>query len=154
MEENTNEQKPRSTLKIVIAIILVLITIFVVVKIIEYQHSISSTTNQGNSDGNTKLFSRSANNGDIFVDGEIDWSNLGVKYIITPQVDINNLRVTICLLDDNKTILTTIEKTLGNVEEGVQVSVSISLLELSLSNIWNTKYESISVSGGTGSYFA
>ncbi|MCH5172414.1 MAG: zinc ribbon domain-containing protein [Erysipelotrichales bacterium] len=115
---------------------------------------IDSKKNPYNQDGATQLFKRSANNNDIYVNSDLDLSNLGVKYIITPQVDIDGLKVTIEFLDKNMNALDSYVKSIGNVKKGVQVNFSISLLDLGISVAWNTKYESLGVTGGTVSYFA
>lgn len=127
---------------------------FGVVKFIEHKQTENSITSQGNSDGDTKLLSRSARNSDIKVVSDLDLSSLGAKYTITPQTDISNLSITISFLDSNKKVLTSIEKPLDNVKESVQVSFSISLIDLSLSVAWNTQYESWTVTDGTVSYFS
>jgi len=81
-------------------------------------------------------------------------SSFGVKYVIMPNTDITNLSLKIKFLDDDKKVLYTMTKSLDNVKEGVQASLSISLFELSLSVSLNTSYTSWQVSGGTVSYFS
>ncbi len=97
---------------------------------------------------------REANNGDITVDGELDFSSLGEKIIIFPQVDIDDLEITLKLYDDNNKLLTTRVKYFGNVKKGVSVEFSISIVDLGLSVSWNARKTSIEVTGGTVSYFA
>ena len=157
MSENSSEKKSHGFLKFLIAVLIIGACVFGVVKIVQYQQSKQTVdgngTTQGNTDGNTHLFKRSANNNDISVTSDLDLLSFGVKYAIIPQKDIDGLVVTVNLLDKNKNILKSVVKSLGNVKQGVQVSFSISLLELGISVAWNTQYESIAVTGGTVSYF-
>ena len=158
MSEKSGEKKSHGFLIFLIVILVIGACIFGVVKLIQYQQSKQTVdgngTTQGNSDGNNHLFKRSANNRDISVDSDIDFSSFGIKYTILPQTDIDGLVVTINLLDSNKKIINSVVKSLGNVKQGVQINFSISLFDLGLSVAWNTKYESIAVTGGTVSYFA
>lgn len=158
MDETTQKKKSHWFLKFLIAVIIIGACVFGVVKFVQYQQSKSiidgSGTTQGNKDGNTHLFSRSANNNDILINSDLDLSSFGGKYTVTPQTDIQNLQITIYFLDKNKKTLTSKVENLGNVKQGTQVSFSISLFDLGLSVAWNTVYNSIAVTGGTVSYFA
>lgn len=97
---------------------------------------------------------RRANNGDILFDCDLDLSSFGAKYTITPQSDINNLVIELGFFDSNKNELCTQEKTIGNVKKGVQVSFSVSLLDISLSTAWNTRYVSCRVVDGRVPFFS
>lgn len=130
------------------------VAILAMTKCIEYKQTENLTTSQVNTDGNTKILSRSARNSDVIVVSDLDLSSFGAKYTITPQTDINQLVITITFLDSNKNALISIQKPLGNVKEGVQVNFSVSLFDLGLSVIWNIEYESWTITGGTVSYFA
>lgn len=158
MSETDEKKKSHGFLKFLIAILIIGICVFGVVKFIQYLQSQSivdgNGTTQGNTDGNTHLFSRSANNNDVKIDSDLDLANFGVKYIVMPQTDISNLQITINFLDKNKNVLTSKVENIGNVKQGVQISSSISLFDLGLSVAWNTEYNSIAVTGGTVSYFA
>ncbi len=158
MSETDEKKKSHGFLKFLIAILIIGICVFGVVKFIQYLQSQSivdgNGTTQSNTDGNTHLFSRSANNNDVKIDSDLDLANFGVKYIVMPQTDIRNLQITINFLDKNKNVLTSKVENIGNVKQGVQVSSSISLFDLGLSVAWNTEYNSIAVTGGTVSYFA
>lgn len=87
------------------------------------------------------------------INSDLDLSSFGGKYIVIPQIDIDNLQITVNYLDKNQNILTSKIENLGNVSKGIQVSFSISLFDLGLSVIWNIQHESIVVTGGTVSYF-
>ena len=151
------EKKSHGFLKFLIAVVIIGACIFGVVKLVQYQqtkYQDGQGTTQGNHDGDKHLFKRSANSNDISVNSDLDLTSFGGKYTILPQTDIDGLEVTINYLDSNRKILQSVVKSLGNVKEGVQVSFSISLFDMGLSVAWNTKYESIVVTGGTVSYFA
>ena len=158
MSENSNKKSSHGFLKFILVVLIIGACIFGIVKFVQYQQSKQivdgNGTTQGNTDGNKHLFKRSANNSDISVNSDLNLSSLGIKYVILPQTDIDGLVVTVNLLDKNKNIIDSVVKSLGNVKQGVQVNFSISLLELGVSTAWNTKYESIVVTGGTVSYFA
>lgn len=151
------QKKSHGFLKFLLVVIIIGACIFGFVKFVQCQQANQIVdghgTTQGNSDGNTHLFKRSANINDISFDYDFDLANLGEKIIIIPHTDIDGLQITINFLDSNKKILTSISKSLGNVKQGVQVSFSISLMDLGISVAWNTKYNSIAVTGGTVSYF-
>ena len=146
--ETSKKKRSNGFLKFIVILTILAGCIMGISKIIDSQ------INPHNQDGATQLFKRSANNNDIYVNSDLDLSNLGVKYIITPQVDIDGLKITIKFLDKNMKVLDSYVKSIGNVKKGVQVNFSISLLDLGISVAWNTKYESLGVTGGTVSYFA
>ena len=160
VDNNTIEKtqkKSHGFLKFLIAVTIIGACIFGIVKFVQYQqtkYEDGQGTTQGNHDGDKHLFQRSANSNDISVSSDLDLASFGGKYVITPLTNITGLEITINYLDENKKILNSVVKSLGNVKEGVQVSFSISLFDLGLSVAWNTKYESIVVTGGTVSYFA
>ena len=146
-------------LKFVVVMLIIVGILFIVVKCVQSRQSESnggsgSQTTQENHDGDKHLFRRSANINDISVDSELDLSSFGGKYVIIPQTDIDGLEITINYMDENRKVLHSVVKTLGNVKQGLQVNFSISLFDLGLSIAWNTKYESVVVTGGTVSYFA
>ena len=158
MSDTNEKKKSHGLLKFLIVVVIIGACVFGIVKFVQYQQSKSivdgNGTMQGNKDGNTHLFSRSANINDVIIDYDLDLANLGVKYIVMPQTDISNLQITINFLDKNKKVLTSKVENLGNVKQGVKVSSSISLFDLGLSVAWNTEYNSFAVTGGTVSYFA
>ena len=107
-----------------------------------------------NNSSEAKLLSRSANNSDVLLNGETDLSNLGAKYIVTPQHDIDGLKLKIKVCDSKGNALKTYDKYLGNVARGVSVTFSISIADLGLVNSLKASYMRCSVVGGTVSYFA
>lgn len=158
MSDNANEKKSHGFLVFLIVLVIVGACIFGIVKFLQSQQAQrvvdGNGTTQSNTDGNTRLFKRSANNSDIIIDSDLDLANFGGKYTVSPQTDIDGLQITVNYLDKNKNILTSKVENLGNVKQGVQVSFSVSLFDLGLNVAWNTEYESIAVTGGTVSYFA
>lgn len=155
---NTQPKKGHPILKFLIIFLIIFVCVFAVVKFVDYQNSKQQIdkggTTQGNHSGDKQLFRRSANINDITYSLDLDLSSLGEKCTITPNVDIDGLEITLNFLDKNENLLDSIVKQLGNVKEGVQVSFSVSLFDMNLSVAWNTKYDSIAVTGGTVSYFA
>lgn len=153
MSENDNKES-RGQLKGFVIFFLVatlLIGAFIcVVFLSDASSSSTESPSTGSSSSNGYHFEvgRKAHNSDILFDCDLDLSSFGAKYTITPQSDINNLVIELGFFDSNKNELCTQEKTIGNVKKGVQVSFSISLLDMSLSTAWNTKYISCSVVSG------
>lgn len=97
---------------------------------------------------------RNANNNDITADGALDFSSLGEKITIIPQVDIDDLEITLEFYDKDYKPLTTKVKYFGNVKKGVSVEFSVSIVELGLSVSLKAVYTSVEVTRGTVSYFA
>ena len=165
-QQNNNQSGEEKTangfLRVLSVLIILGVIVFIGVKFVQCQAKTESTqqselpqtSNQQCSNGNNKLFSRSANNGDIIIDSDLDLSSFGMKCVVSPQRDITNLELTIEFLDSNENVLTTKVKSLGNVKKGAQVSFSISIVELGLSATWKTHYARVAVSGGTVSYFS
>ena len=153
----TPQKKSHGFLIFLIVAVILGVCIFGIVKFVQYQqteYDDGRGTIQGNHDGDRQLFKRSASSNDISVDSDLDLTSFGGKYTVLPQTDIDGLELTIHFLDSNRSVLQSVVKSLGNVKKGVQVSFSISLFDLGVSVAWNTKYESIVVTGGTVSYFA
>lgn len=109
------------------------------------------------SNSKPSLLSRSATLNDITISGDdLDLSSFGEKLTFTPKKDISGLKLKFVFQKSNGTQLQTIEKSIGNVKEGRQYSVTISITELKWDVIKNAfdlqcKY---TVSAGTVSYFA
>ena len=152
-ESETADKKSHGFLKFLIVLFIIGAIIFAFVKCSEYKSTVNSNTSQGNSDGTTHLLKRSARNSDISVESDLDLSSFGAKYTIMPETDIDDLEITVSFLDENKNVLTSFEKSPGDVKESVQVNFSISLFDMSLTVALKTKYETWTVTGGTVSYF-
>lgn len=157
-ESKNNTKKSHGGLTFFIVIIVLSVCIFGIVKLIQYQQTKQPVdgqhTTQGNLDGTSHLFRRSANLNDVTISTELDLASFGSKIIIMPKVDISMLEITVNFLDSNKKLLTSTSKQVGNVKKGVQATFSISLFELGFSVAWNTKYNTVAVTGGTVSYFS
>ncbi|MDE7405541.1 MAG: hypothetical protein K2M89_01535 [Clostridiales bacterium] len=125
----------------------------------QYNYSDRDTDRDTGTGSNSKpsLLSRSATLNDITISGDdLDLSSFGEKLTFTPKKDIDGLKLKFVFQKSNGTKLQTIEKSMGNVKEGKQYSVTISITELKWDVIKNAfdlqcKY---TVSAGTVSYFA
>lgn len=100
-----------------------------------------------------KLFSRSANIGDLTIN-KYKEGLLEIQYSFVPKKDIKNLQITINIKDEESNILNTQIKNLGNVIEGNQYFFTVQLTELSLSGYFNANNLTLAVTGGTVSYFS
>lgn len=155
MDDNSNKNTNNSHgfLKFLVCFIIICGCIFGLVKCAEYLPTVNPITSKGNSDGNTKIFSRSARKDDLnFIDSGLDLSSLGAKYTFIPNNDINNLQITIIFMDKNKNIIQQIVKSCGSVKKGVKESFSISLFDFGITTALQIKYTSWNISGGTVSY--
>lgn len=106
----------------------------------------SYNSNNSNNDGEYTLLSRSATSNDIYMHVNYDFT-----ISITPNVDIKNLDITFTFYDESDTLITTQEKTFGNVNANVTYDVNTSL---SLVELFQSSKVSAKVTGGTVSYFA
>ena len=147
-KQEPENNKPKNPWKIIAILLIIAIVIFSFVKLIE-----CATTNNQNKDGATHLTSRSARNNDISISTDTDWSSLGTRIIITPNIDIDDLKITVNIQNSSKTTIYTTQKFIGDVKKNVQTSCSVTLSELGWNNSLNAKYVSVTVSGGTVSYF-
>lgn len=156
--ENGGDKGSHGFLSFLIVVFIIGACVFGVVKYFQYWQSKSivdgSGSTQSNTDGNNHLLKRSATRNDIVVDSDTNLASMGAKYKVIPQIDIENLQITVNYLDENKRILVSKVKNLGNVTKGEKIEFTISIVDISLSDAWNTRYESIAVTGGTVSYFA
>ncbi len=134
-------------IKALLIILLILISIFAIVKIGECVNSKNL-----NNDGTLNITSRSANNSDINIDLSTEFS-FSMNYELIPKTDIKNLQLTFTFMDNNRNVITTKTKNVGNVTEGTKYTVTISLTEFSLTEIFNIQYAQCNVTGGTVSYF-
>lgn len=136
----------------IIAFILFVIIGFAIAYIITQK-----TNSDSDNNSQPSLLSRKATLNDITVSGDdLDLSSFGEKLTFTPKKDIDGLKLKFIFQKSNGTQLQTIEKSVGNVKEGRQYSVTISITELKWDVIKNAfdlqcKY---TVSAGTVSYFA
>ncbi len=153
-ETSNNEKKKERGVLRFFALVFLFLFVFCLVKCNDYQKTVNPHSNTGNSDGNYKIFSRSANINDLTIESDLDLLSLGLKYTIVPKVDIENLELTIYLEDKNNQTLKTINKSLGDVKEDEIIDFSLSISDYGLSVSLKAQYQSISVSGGTVKYLS
>ena len=66
-----------------------------------------------------------------------------------PYVDIDDLELQFKYYDNDKNLITTKTKSVGNVKEGNQYTVSVSLTEFNFFDLFKINYTSVSVINGT-----
>lgn len=108
------------------------------------------TSNGGNSSG---ILTRSANNNDIYVTVNNDFS-LEISLTVKPYTDINGLSILVEFADKNHNIVTTKTKYLGKANKDADYKVSFALTEFSVSQVFKIMYIRTSVESGTVSYFS
>lgn len=72
-------------------------------------------------------------------------TNYSITFI--PKTDIEDLIINFDIYDKNKKFLKTINKNIGTVKKGNQYTSEIHIYDLSIQQIWNSNYISISISG-------
>ena len=153
-DNNIPKKKNHSCLITIGVVILFALIFFGIIFLLNYTQD---NDNNNGASGTHRPLSRNATLNDITVTGDdLDLASFGEKLTFTPKKDIDGLKLKFIFQKSNGTQLQTIEKSLGNVKEGQQYSITISLFELSWDVIKNTadlqcKY---TVSAGTISYFA
>ena len=98
-----------------------------------------------------EIISRDATNNDISIDISQEIS-LNINYKMTPKVDINNLEITFRYYSKSNKLLSTKIKQIGNVSEGTEYTISVSLTEFSIISIFQISYVRMNVTGGTVTY--
>ena len=96
----------------------------------------------------TKILTREATINDINIDTSQELS-LNVQYIMIPYTDINDLELKFKYYDKNHKLVTTKTKSIGNVKEGTQYSISINFGEFNFFDLFKISYTSVSVINGT-----
>ena len=139
------------TIVLIISAVLSLIIVLVVIPALQGRGVTETTVN---TDGAGKLFSRSANNGDIELETSSRIFPLSYEIIITPNTDIKNLQFTFVFIDENDNEVVTRNYILGNVTKGVNYSISYGLSEISVTQMSKIAGVKARVIGGTVSYFA
>ena len=129
------------------------IILILVVGLVLFRQCDSAQSNSNISDSTPQLLTRSARDSDVSIsyDNESMWNK---RYKITPNVDIADLEITFIYLDENRNELCSIVKTIGNVSEGTEYSVTVMSSEFSFSDLWSVSYWRSAVTGGNISYFA
>lgn len=146
------EEKKHPFLKFLVIAIIIGAIIFVVVKCIDYK-----TQNNGDTPTNTQgqqhLTRRSARASDISISQSSEFS-LSAIYKLTPNVDIEDLQVTIYFLDGSNNNVATKVKAIGNVIANTEYSFSFGMTDFNLSELMKMQRWRWEVTGGTVSYFA
>ena len=106
-------------------------------------------------DGNysPQVFSRAATNNDISVDFNYE-GIIAINVDVTAKSDIKDLALTLKFTNENRVTIKTLERYVGNIDEGETERISISISEFGLSEIFTIQYVEASVTGGSVSYFA
>ena len=106
-----------------------------------------------NTDGNPVLLNRAATTYDFTLEQDVEATILNLKdsYILIPNVDIKNLKITFKYYDGSNKLISTVSKDVGDVTKSSRYTVSV---EHSLSEIFKINAYTYTVSGGTVSYFS
>ncbi|MDE6441886.1 MAG: hypothetical protein K2L12_03920 [Clostridia bacterium] len=139
-------QNKHGFLKFLIVILIIGIFIFSIVKFVD------CLNNPHNSDGGTKLLSRSASNSDIKLEQSVEATIMNLKdsYIVIPNCDIQNLQITFTYYNSSGNALSSVTKDIGSVVENSSYTITI---DHTISEIISIEKYSYSVTGGTVSYF-
>lgn len=83
---------------------------------------------------------------------EFDFFNMGYKFNIVPQVDIDGLKLRIIFLYKNSKLVERFDKYVGNLKEGLQVNFMVSFS--SMDNFMKVHSCQVNILEGEVSYFA
>ena len=141
-------QKKNSTGGCLLKVLAVLILAPLVITIADLGITSCRVKNANPGSSNAKPFTRDATNADVHID--LSSPSLTKACItIRPYHDIDNLKLTIKYLDKNGNTITSEQKTIGNVKEGMEYNTYLNVLEFPS----KTDKYSVGVSGGTVSSF-
>ena len=87
-------------------------------------------------------------NSDITIANDTSFS-LNANIIVTPKYDIKDLQITFSFYADDKKLIATKARILGNVLKGTQYSVTFAASEFSIASLMQISSYSWKVSGGT-----
>ena len=147
-----NKKRGRTILIVLLIFFAIGLSLYLIVRC-SLRASMGNDGSGSSSSNIPQLITRSAKNSDISIDVVEDIS-LSNNYMLIANVDIKGLELKFTYLDKNKKIITTVEKTVGNVVKGGQYTVSVSLSEFSFLEFLKISYSQCEVIGGTVSYFA
>ena len=141
--DDADSSEPRIGKKGIFWIIIICIIAFslLVAGIYQLSEKNSGTDNSG-------IMSRSAKSSDISVKTSEAFS-LSYDIIVTPNTNISGLVITIDFYGDDKKLVATKSRTMGNVEKNKSYTLSFSLSEFSLSSLTKISYYKYNVTGGT-----
>lgn len=144
-KEDTSDKKSRVFLVFSISVIIILV--LTLIGFAAFKELDKSSENNINSP-----FKRSVKIDDIQLNTEFDFFNMGYKFNIVPQVDIDGLKLRIIFLDKNSKLVERFDKYVGNLKEGLQVSFMVSFS--SMDNFMKVHSCQVNILEGEVSYFA
>lgn len=110
-------------------------------------------TKDGDGGYNPQIFSRAATNNDISIDFNYE-GVIAINVDVTAKSDIKDLALTLKFTNKNGVTIKTMERYVGNIDEGETERISIGISEFGLNEIFTIHYVEASVTGGSVSYFA
>ena len=157
-ENETHNNAPAfaTLFKFFILVVIAFLIFAGVMKCVQEIDEKGSSNNKGNSNNKNpiqQLLTRDATNSDIEYEAETNIKKLGVDINIHPNCDIEDLEIKIEILDGDKKVIETINKFIGNVKEGVEITRTVSITDMSFINTLKSRYFRVTVIGGTISYF-
>jgi len=143
-------KKKHGFLKFILTIAIIAIVALVLFKVVD------CLTNPDNDDGHLNPTTRTARQSDISVkEGSISISELGCNYVVTPNVDISGLKLSVRIYNKDETLSSTKSFYIGDVEKNNQYTFVYKLndLNISFSDLWSWLtddfYWTYEVTGGT-----
>ncbi len=91
---------------------------------------------------------RDATNNDVRIEMQESLATMSIEIYILPNVNINDLELTIDCNNDNGKLLKTVTKHIGNVKKGNQVIAYIDSSDLGFLNLISVSQTRTKVSGG------
>lgn len=152
MSENQDRKSGSCLKSLIIALIIIAALIGGGVFLVKCYYK-KYVDNDANTDGNPVLLNRAATVNDFQFEQSVEATLTSLKdsYILIPNTDIKNLKLTLKYYDSSNKVVCTHTSELGNVYKSQSYTISISHSFTDLFKI--SKYQ-CTVSGGTVSYFA
>lgn len=151
--DNTSERRGGCLLVVVSIIIVAIVFTFIGISYAGGYKSCVVANKDGNGNYQPQVFSRAATNNDISVDFNYE-GIIAINIDVTAKSDIKDLSLTFRFLNKNSVVIKTLEKYVGNINNGETRRISISISEFGLSEIFTIQYVQADVTGGSVSYFA
>lgn len=132
---------------------LTLIALVVAFGIGIFHYTSDGNDGSNSSGGIAQIIKRDARNSDIEISNSLDIPSLSISLTIHPNCDIDNLEITLNYYDKNGTFLKTQVEKIGNVKEGKEETINISITDFSFTEIFKIYETEVGVTGGSVSIF-
>lgn len=146
-EEKKNESLKESLIKTLVITIVIVVIIAVAVLVLRscvYSTTSQSPSNLGANDNRTTY--RDATTSDI--NGHWNETLTGQDFVFIPKHDIVNLQLTVYINNRDGEVIKKVVKDIGDVIQGRQYTVTLTISDIGLGNIFSANSTTLKVTGG------